>query len=108
MYQPEEKKFTERGVGTFKLNVPRKYPGEETDNDNPKAHTPPRFIMRTLATYKVILNAPIFKGINIGDKEPTGKSITFLVMMEGRLVTHTIRVNTLLLTRPRSLEHKES
>lgn len=92
MYQHDEKKWAERGVGTFKLNVTRKYSDEENDNDNSKAHA--RFIMRTLATHKVILNAPIFKEMSVGDKEPTGKSITFSVPVEGKLVPHTLRVST--------------
>lgn len=79
----------------FKLNVTRKNPDE--DNENDRSKTQARFIMRTFATHKVILNAPVFKEMNMGDnqgKEPTGRAVYFSVPVDGKLVPHTLRVSS--------------
>ena len=51
--------------------------------------------MRAHQTYRVLLNAPVFKGMVIGDgkgNEPTGKSFAFGVIEEGKLIPHMVKV----------------
>ncbi|MCJ1314843.1 hypothetical protein MMC15_000155 [Xylographa vitiligo] len=93
LYRFVEKKWAERGVGLFKLNVRR----QDAANDVVKGETTsqPRFVMRTQATHKVILNAPVFKGMKISDlegKEPSGKAAMFSVYVEGKLTPHLLKV----------------
>ena len=53
--------------------------------------------MRTHATHRVVLNAPIFKEMLVGDpqgKEPTGKkTLSFSVPVDGRLEPHMLKVS---------------
>lgn len=95
MFQHEEKKWAERGVGSFKLNVTRKVSDEGNEDGDFKARA--RFIMRTQYTFKVILNAPIFKEMKITDQQgngsPTGKVTAFSVLIDGKAVPHMLRVS---------------
>ena len=54
--------------------------------------------MRTHATHRVVLNAPIFKEMTVGTiqgDEPVGKKIlAFSVPVDGRLELHSVRVGT--------------
>lgn len=95
LYWYHENAWVERGVGPFKLNVTR--PGNENtaDYNENEAKKQARFIMRALATHRVVLNAPIFKEMKITGregKEPTGKSIMFPVLVDGRMVSHMLKV----------------
>ncbi|MCJ1401628.1 hypothetical protein MMC11_004845 [Xylographa trunciseda] len=94
LYRFVEKKWAERGVGLFKLNVKR----QDTANEAAKGKltTQPRFVMRTQATHKVILNAPVFKNMKISDlqgKEPSGKAAMFSVYVEGKLTPHLLKMS---------------
>lgn len=54
-----------------------------------------RFIMRAHQTFRVMLNAPIFKQMKIGDSkgnEPTGKSLSFSVIGNGKPTPYLIKV----------------
>ena len=90
--------WMERGQGIFKLNVARadeeKFSGESESAGPRRA----RFIMRTHATHRVVLNSPIFKEMKVGNiqgDEPTGKkALTFSVPVDGRLELHLVRVRT--------------
>ena len=51
--------------------------------------------MRAHQTYRVLLNAPVFKQMSVGDSrgsEPTGKSFAFAVIEEGKPVPHMVKV----------------
>lgn len=76
----------EKGKGAFKLNV------AETENEK-KA----RFIMRAHQTYRVLLNQPVFKKMQVGGskgQEPSGKHFSFAVIDEGRPTPHLLKVRT--------------
>ena len=93
LYRFVEKKWAERGVGLFKLNIKRR--DTVTKNEKDETVTQPRFVMRTQATHKVILNAPVFKEMKISDldgKEPSGKAAMFSVYVEGKLTPHLLKV----------------
>lgn len=53
-----------------------------------------RFIMRAHQTFRVLLNAPVLKGMTIGarGKEPMGKSFQFAVLEDGKVVPHLLKV----------------
>ena len=121
-YHSEKKAWTERGTGPFKLNVKRKREetealaaeeeeqapaakkkkGGNEDENGAEAgaqSAPPkieaRFLMRTIATHKVILNAPIFKELKMSDQkgqEPKGKQMLFSVPINGKMVPYLLRV----------------
>lgn len=83
--------WKEGGRGTFKLNVAS--PGVEGENEFQKSG---RFIMRAHQTFRVMLNAPIFKQMKIGDSkgnEPTGKSLSFSVIENGKPTPYLIKVS---------------
>ena len=51
--------------------------------------------MRAHQTYRVLLNAPVFKQMQIGDgkgNEPTGKSFLFAVIENAKPVAHMVKV----------------
>ena len=74
----------------FKLNV--RYSDPEQHKETEEDAVQGRFIMRTNATYKVILNAPIFKGMSISD--PKGKkTVMFSVPIEGKLTPYMLKVS---------------
>ncbi|MCJ1378355.1 hypothetical protein MMC17_001452 [Xylographa soralifera] len=94
LYRFVEKKWAERGVGLFKLNVKRQDAASEVVKG--ETTTQPRFVMRTQATHKVILNAPVFKEMKISDlqgKEPSGKAAMFSVYVEGKLTPHLLKMS---------------
>ena len=83
--------WKESGKGTFKLNVFISNP-DDPDSTQRKG----RFIMRAHQTYRVLLNAPVFKGMQIGDGRgnlPTGKSFAFGVVEDGMLIPHMVKVS---------------
>lgn len=83
--------WKEGGRGTFKLNVtlPDADGGDEFQKTG-------RFIMRAHQTFRVILNTPIFQQMKIGDSkgnEPTGKSLSFSVIENGKPTPYLIKVD---------------
>ena len=53
--------------------------------------------MRAYQTYRVLLNAPVFKGMVIGEgkgNEPTQKAFSFGVIEEGKLIPHMVKVRS--------------
>jgi len=50
--------------------------------------------MRAHQTFRVLLNAPVLKGMTIGarGKEPMGKSFQFAVLEDGKVVPHLLKV----------------
>ena len=89
--------WAERGTGSIKLNVTRREEEEEdgTNDGGKPRKVEARFIMRTVATHKVILNAPIFKRMRLGDhdaNDPNGKQLFFSVPVDGKMVPYAIRV----------------
>ena len=88
--------WKESGKGTFKLNV-----FASTLDDSDSTQRKGRFIMRAHQTYRVLLNAPVFKGMQIGDGRgnlPTGKSFAFGVVEDGMLIPHMVKVSSIALT----------
>lgn len=56
--------------------------------------------MRAHQTYRVLVNAPIFRQMKVGDSrgnEPSGKSFAFAVVEEGRPTPYMVKVSQLLL-----------
>lgn len=83
--------WKEGGKGVFKLNltIPRVEKSEHTQRSG-------RFIMRAHQTFRVLLNAPVFKQMKVGDSkgnEPTSKSLSFSVIEKGRPKPYLIRVS---------------
>ena len=80
--------WKESGKGIFKFNV------ADTPAKEGSARTG-RFIMRAHQTFRVLLNAPVFKEMKVGDSrgnEPTGKSFAFAVIETGRPTPHMVKV----------------
>ncbi len=50
--------------------------------------------MRAHQTFRVLLNAPVLKGMTIGvrGEEPVGKSFPFAVIEDGKVVPHLLKV----------------
>ena len=91
LYAFKDKVWKESGKGNFKLNVV----ATPSDEDGDEVHRTGRFIMRAHQTYRVLLNAPVFKGMVIGEgkgNEPTGKSFAFGVIEDGKLIPHMVKV----------------
>ena len=58
-------------------------------------YTSARFIMRAHQTFRVLLNAPVLKGMIVGDgkgNEPDRKSFQFAAIEEGKVVPHLLKV----------------
>lgn len=75
--------WKERGIGTFKVNA--------RDVDGKKVG---RMIMRADGALRVMLNSPVFEGMNYGDaknKAPTSKQIFLASTEEGRTVPLLLR-----------------
>lgn len=91
--------WKEGGRGTFKLNVA--VPHLDDGNCAQKSG---RFIMRAHQTFRVLLNVSIFKQMKIGDSkgnEPTGKSLSFSVIENGKPTPYLIKVSfTFVYTYP--------
>jgi hypothetical protein len=90
LWRSESSSWVERGLGPIKLNVKRRDPDDEDENPKPSA----RFVMRAAATHRVVLNARIFKEMQMTLKEKE-KRLTFSAPMDGKLVPHMIRVGSL-------------
>ncbi|KAL8808899.1 MAG: hypothetical protein Q9200_003914 [Gallowayella weberi] len=76
--------WKEKGKGAFKLNV--------SDVEGEKKA---RFIMRAHQTFRVLLNQPVFKKMQVGDrqgKEPQGKHFSFAVIDQGRPLPHLLKL----------------
>ncbi|KAL3474895.1 hypothetical protein BJX99DRAFT_247939 [Aspergillus californicus] len=89
--------WRERGLGTFKVNV------KVIDGVEDKKSA--RMIMRADGVGRVILNAPLFSGMKIGDaagKEPKSKQINLPSLEEGRTVPLLLRSPKNLFTSTRS------
>ncbi|KAJ5087553.1 hypothetical protein N7456_011169 [Penicillium angulare] len=81
------KEWKERGIGTFKLNA--------TQTDDGYANG--RMIMRADGAMRVMLNSPIFSGMNYGDTDnnaPTTKQILLTGNEEGRRVPMLLRTGS--------------
>ncbi|KAJ5273148.1 hypothetical protein N7478_008273 [Penicillium angulare] len=81
------KEWKERGIGTFKLNA--------TQTDDGYANG--RMIMRADGAMRVMLNSPIFSGMNYGDNDnntPTTKQILLTGNEEGRRVPMLLRTGS--------------
>ncbi|ODM16528.1 hypothetical protein SI65_08035 [Aspergillus cristatus] len=77
LFQFSDKEWRERGIGTFKVNV------KVTDGKEDKKAV--RLIMRADGVGRVMLNTPIFKGMNVGDatgKEPKATKQILLASLE--------------------------
>lgn len=86
LYVFKEGAWKEGGKGTIKLNV-KSSGGEQGAKSG-------RFIMRAHQTFRVLLNAPVLKGMAIGDRgaEPNGKSFQFAAIDNGKVVPHLLKV----------------
>ncbi|KAJ5717058.1 hypothetical protein N7488_002704 [Penicillium malachiteum] len=81
------KEWKERGIGTFKINVRQTSEYEETA----------RMIMRADGAGRVILNSPIFEGMNYGGPNnavPTSKQVLLSGIEEGRTVPLLLRTQS--------------
>lgn len=83
--------WKEGGKGVFKLNmtIPRTENLEQIQRSG-------RFIMRAHQTFRVLLNAPVFKQMKVGDSkgnEPTSKTLSFSVIEKGKPTPYLIRVS---------------
>ncbi|KAL9131548.1 MAG: hypothetical protein Q9217_000562 [Psora testacea] len=81
--------WKESGKGIFKFNVAA--PSAEEPQGSAKTG---RFIMRAHQTFRVLLNAPVFKGMKVGDSkgnEPSGKSFAFAVIEDGKPMPHMVK-----------------
>ncbi|KAL8645174.1 MAG: hypothetical protein Q9210_006856 [Variospora velana] len=79
----------EKGKGAFKLNVAE---GSDEQHQEKKA----RFIMRAHQTFRVLLNQPVFKKMQVGDskgREPSGKNFAFAVIDQGRPTPHLLKLS---------------
>ncbi|KAI9799514.1 MAG: hypothetical protein M1833_004036 [Piccolia ochrophora] len=108
-----DKAWKERGMGVLKLNISLTHHNEElkavgeheqedSDEDPEKGEAGPqkrgkrsaRLLMRAEGVYRVLLNVPVFKDIQVGDKdglEPPGKTIIMTAPEEGSPVMFQIR-----------------
>ncbi|KAJ5637006.1 hypothetical protein N7490_006885 [Penicillium lividum] len=84
LFHFSNKEWKERGIGTFKVNV------RQNDDGKPTG----RMIMRADGAMRVMLNSPIFKGMNYGDAKneaPINKQILLATLEEGRTVPLLLR-----------------
>lgn len=89
------KQWKERGMGTFKLNVTEPL-FEDHDEETHKRTA--RLIMRSEGVFRVILNAPVFKGMKVGNvegKKPEGKAVWITVVENGKPVPLVLKVESL-------------
>lgn len=90
LYSFKNNAWKESGKGVFKFNtttVPSK------TGTGPKKSG--RFIMRAHQTYRLLLNAPVFKQMKIGDSKgnkPSGKSFAFAVIEDGKPTPYMVKV----------------
>ncbi|KAI4262499.1 MAG: hypothetical protein L6R42_002324 [Xanthoria sp. 1 TBL-2021] len=84
LYNFDSGGWKEKGRGVFKLNV------SESEGAR-KA----RFIMRANQTFRVLVNQPVFKKMQVGDRqgrEPSGKQFSFAVIDQGRPTPHLLKL----------------
>ena len=92
--------WAERGVGTLKLKLAHEVdeitgkdheeePEDAQSTKDGKPRSKARFIMRNIATLKVILNTPLYKDMHIVHK---GKQLQISTVLEGKPVNYTIKV----------------
>ncbi|KAA8650589.1 hypothetical protein EYZ11_010055 [Aspergillus tanneri] len=89
LFQFSDGEWRERGIGTFKVNV------KVTDGKEDKNTA--RLIMRADGVLRVMLNTPIFKGMNVGDasgNEPKSKQIHLASLESGRSVPILLRTGS--------------
>ncbi|KAL8698116.1 MAG: hypothetical protein Q9201_006754 [Fulgogasparrea decipioides] len=85
LYFYDRSGWHEKGKGTFKLNVA----------DDAREQKEARFIMRAHQTFRVLLNQPVFRKMQVGDskgREPQGKNVCFAVIDEGRPTPHLLKL----------------
>ena len=85
------KEWKEKGVGIFKLNVAQR--SDDDDEDGMKKMA--RLVMRNEATFKVVLNVPVFKGMKVGTingEKPQGQVAYISTIENGKLAMFCIRV----------------
>lgn len=91
LYSFKNNAWKESGKGVFKFNtttVPS-HPGTGTKKTG-------RFIMRAHQTYRLLLNAPVFKEMKVGDSKgnkPSGKSFAFAVIEDGKATPYMVKVS---------------
>ena len=88
LYYFDDKKWKERGAGTFKVNT-------NTDSDG---NLSGRMIMRADGALRVMLNSAIFVGMNHGDtqgKKPATKDIYLASNEDGKVGHLLLRVSLL-------------
>ncbi|KAL8973998.1 MAG: hypothetical protein Q9197_001771 [Variospora fuerteventurae] len=86
----------EKGKGAFKLNVAVAEGGDEQQQQQQQQEKKARFIMRAHQTFRVLLNQPIFKKMQVGDskgREPSGKNFAFAVIDQGRPTPHLLKLS---------------
>ncbi|KAJ5805060.1 hypothetical protein N7474_010947, partial [Penicillium riverlandense] len=89
LFHFSDKEWKERGIGTFKINTKK-------DSDGKLGA---RMIMRADGAFRVMLNSPVFKGMNFGDAEgaePASKQILLASLEEGRTVPLLLRVSEII------------
>ncbi|KAI9800840.1 MAG: hypothetical protein M1825_003623 [Sarcosagium campestre] len=94
-----EKAWKERGTGTLKLNVPLPdYDDEDLEagleDRKEQRGRVPRLLMRAEGVYRVVLNVPIFREMQVGDADgrlPSGKTVLMTAMEDGSPVTFQVR-----------------
>ena len=87
----ENGKWKERGRGVFKLNVT-----SAQASDPNESRKKGRFIMRAHQTYRILLNTPVFKQMQVGDskgKEPPGNQVSLAVVEGGKPTPYLVRVS---------------
>lgn len=90
LYYFDDKKWKERGAGTFKVN-------SKTDPDGKKSA---RMIMRADGAHRVMLNSAIWKSMPFGVKgqRPTTKDIYLASKEDNKVSTLLLRVRILILS----------
>ncbi|KAL8912770.1 MAG: hypothetical protein Q9171_002309 [Xanthocarpia ochracea] len=84
LYNYDSGGWKEKGRGVFKLNV--------SDSEGERKA---RFIMRANQTFRVLVNQPVFKKMQVGDRqgrEPSGKQFSFAVVDRGRPTPHLLKL----------------
>ena len=81
-------------MGDLKVNV-RFELKEGSDEEAPQLERKARIIMRTEHVHRVVLNTPIFKGMNVGNQsggEPNGKFLNLAGMENGKPALFMLKV----------------
>lgn len=91
VYDKDGGQWKERGRGVLKLNKT-----EQNNDSDPPRKKGARLIMRTEGTFIVVLNIPVYRGMNAGGPQggpPTGNTVSFMGQeASGKLQQITIRV----------------